>query len=124
MKTNASPLRLGTQTGSVFNALISGSSMPKPTVGMGATILMWTDRRAATIVEVSPSGKRVGVVEDIATPKFEGMTDAQEYEYSPGTGKPTYFTLRRNGAFVRQGDTQRGTRLAIGERKQYFDFSF
>ncbi len=118
-------LKAGTQTGSLFNHLISGSKDAKPTVGMGATVLMWTDRRAATIVEVSASGKRVGIVEDIATrTDGNGMSDAQTYDYAPGKGSPLYYTLRKNGAYVREGDTMRGTRLAIGARSHYYDFSF
>lgn len=123
MKT-ATQLRAGTETGSLFNSVISGLAMPKPTAGMGATVLMWTDRRAATIVEVSASGKRVGVREDKSIPLFEGMTDAQSYRYEPGDGPVDYYTLRRNGAFVLEGDSMKGRRLAIGQRASYYDFSF
>jgi hypothetical protein len=124
MKTIAPPLRAGTQTGSLINHVISGSIMESPKVGMGCTIICWTDRRAATITEVSPSGKLVGIVQDVATAKFKGMTDQQDYEYAPGTGKPTYYTLRKNGAWVRQGERIRGQRIVIGQRNEYHDFSF
>lgn len=123
--TQSAPLRAGTQTGSLMNHIISGSKMEAPTVGMGCTRLCWTDRHAATIVEVSKSGKRVGIVEDIATRTDNlGMSDCQSYEYSPGNGSPTYYTRRKNGAWVREGDSMRGERLAIGHRNTYHDFSF
>jgi hypothetical protein len=127
MKTLSAPApyRIGTQTGSLFNHLMSGSAPLLPKVGMGCTVLMWSDRHAATITEVSKNGKRVGIVEDIATRvDGNGMSDAQEYSYSPGAGAPTYYTLRKNGAFVREGDTLKGTRIAIGAHNTYHDFSF
>ncbi len=123
--TTAAPLKAGTQTGSLINHIASGSRMATPEVGMGATILGWSDRRACTITEVSKSGKRVGIVEDIATRiDNNGMSDAQEYAFERGTGSPSFFTLRKNGAWVRQGDSIRGQRLAIGARSHYYDFSF
>ena len=124
MKT-ATQLKAGTETGSLMNHIISGCRMSAPETGMGATILGWTDRRACTITEVSKSGKRVGIVEDIATRVDEnGMSDSQEYSFERGTGSPTFFTLRKNGAWVRQGESIRGQRLAIGKRDHYYDFSF
>lgn len=126
--TTAPAYRAGTQTGSLINLISSGSKMPAPVVGMGATILMWTDRVATTIVAVRTTKdgrpKEVDVVPDIATPLFEGMTDSQSYEYAPGDGAPEIFTLRRNGAWVRKGASISGTRLAIGRRDHYYDFSF
>mgnify|MGYP001576962564 CR=1 FL=1 len=41
-------LRAGTQTGSLINHLMSGSKGAEPEVGMGATILGWSDRHPAT----------------------------------------------------------------------------
>lgn len=44
--------------GSLINLLSdAGKQTIKPEVGMGITILSWTDRDAATIIEVSKSGK-------------------------------------------------------------------
>jgi hypothetical protein len=123
--TTATPLRAGTQTGSLHNHIISGSNMSEPQVGMGATILYWTDRNAATITEVGKSGKIVRVVEDVAIRTDEnGMSDSQTYRYEPGTGSPRTFTLRKNGAWVEQGSSMKGTRLAIGARRHYYDYSF
>jgi hypothetical protein len=123
--TTAAPLKAGTQTGSLINHIVSGCRMAAPEVGMGATILGWTDRRACTITEVSKSGKRVGIVEDIATRiDKNGMSDSQEYTFERGTGSPSFFTLRKNGAWVRQGESIRGQRLAIGKRNHYYDYSF
>lgn len=56
-------MRLGTQTGSVTNHILSRATIgqPEPTVGMGATLLGWTDRHACTIVEVSMERDRIVV---------------------------------------------------------------
>ena len=44
-------MNLGTETGSVMNHLMSRMvrGEPAPRVGMGATLLSWTDRHAATV---------------------------------------------------------------------------
>ena len=46
-------------TGSFINNMMQDSLHPVPEVGMGATQLMWTDRSAGTIIEVSKSGKKL-----------------------------------------------------------------
>lgn len=123
--TVAKAQRLGTQTGSLVNHIMSGSAMPAPEVGMGATILSWSDRHAATITAIDKKGKRIAVVEDVATRTDDnGMSDAQSYSYAPGTGNPAFFTLRKNGAWVREGDSIKGQRILIGTRDSHHDFSF
>lgn len=119
-------LKLGTETGSLVNHLFSGMNMAIPTVGIGATILRWSDRHACTIVEVSKNGKRVGVTEDIATrTDSNGMSDCQSYSYESVPGPAhKFFTLRKNGAWVSEGESIKGTRLAIGQRNHYHDYSF
>lgn len=125
LATIAAPQRLGTQTGSLINHVMSGSAMLAPEIGMGATILSWSDRRAATITVIDKNGKRIGVVEDVATrTDNNGMSDSQEYAYSPGTGNPRFFTLRKNGAWVAEGDSIKGQRILIGTRDHHHDFSF
>ena len=122
-------LKLGTQTGSLINHLLSGADNPRPEVGIGATILKWTDREAGTVTEVikNKAGKAVEVVvqEDEAEPEFKGMTDSQSYTYKlDPNGRKSRFTLRRNGAWVAKGDSIKGTQVAFGYRRKYHDFSF
>ena len=46
-------LKLGTETGSLINHLYSRSAqIDEIAVGVGATIISWSDRRAGTIIEV------------------------------------------------------------------------
>ena len=120
-------LKLGTQTGSLVNHLMSGSAGAVPEVGMGCTILLWTDRRPATIVEVNKEKTRIVIQEDDAKRiDKNGMSEVQEWEYTsnPNAYKDTY-TLRKDGSYVRLGSTLKdGTRILIGHREKYHDFSF
>jgi hypothetical protein len=123
-------MKLGTQTASVTNHLMSGTAgAPEPQVGMGATVLMWTDRRAATIISVVrfKSGARIGEVSavevqmDKATRTDDnGMSEMQTYEYERDLSGATY-TFKRNkqGAFVGSMG-----QLRIGDRREYHDYSF
>jgi len=114
------------QHGSLQN-LLMGSGTATPKIGDGATVICWTDRHAATVIAVSKSGKSVSVQRDTARRiDTRGMSDMQEYECTPNpNGCRETFTLRANGAWVQKGQSMRGgSRLSIGERRPYFDFSF
>lgn len=116
-----------THTGSLVNAIYGGSRQTEPEVGMGATILGWTDRYAATIVEVKNNGKTVVIQEDNARRiDSNGMSENQTYEHTPNTDAPRKtYTLRKSGQYVKQGEPiQGGGRILIGRRDHYYDFSF
>lgn len=103
---------------------------PTPVVGMGATILMWSDRHAATIrlIDHFKTGARAGQVKAVWVTEDQairidnnGMSENQTYEYLPQADGPyKKFTLRKNGRFVDSG----GTTLAVGYRNEYHDYSF
>lgn len=124
-------MRLGTETASVVNWMSSGPSSIEPAIGMGATILHWTDRTAATVI--AWDGKLLTVQEDTATrTDNRGMSDAQEYTYAPNANGPVRtFKRDRKGQWraVEQNDRGRyvfsgGPGLALGRRAAYHDFSF
>lgn len=111
--------------GSLINRMYDQQGEAPVQVGMGATILMWSDRRAGTIIEVQRfrSGPNAGkpriiiVQEDNAkrTDKL-GMSDSQSYEYEPNpNGIKHRFNARKDGTF-------KG--LLIGRREEYYDYSF
>ena len=113
--------------GSLFNSLMANSNSPAPEKGMGCTMLMWSDRHAATIIDVSKTGKSITVQRDKATRTDEcGMSDAQSYSYEADPdGSTQVFTLRKNGRWVRKDDGMKsGTGLLIGARREYHDYSF
>lgn len=111
--------------GSFVNMVYDRSAPPEPEVGMGATILMWSDRYAATVVEVRrfKSGQRAGQVaavkvqEDKATrTDGHGMSDSQSYSYEPAPDGPVReFKVSRDGRF-------KG--LLVGKRDHHHDYSF
>jgi hypothetical protein len=134
-------MKLGSETNSLVNHLYSRQTrgQPEPVVGMGATLLSWTDRHAATIVSVEKlASKRygylIGVCADIAKRvDGNGMSEDQTYEYSPGSqehvalyaskvGTGEWVSVYRNdkGRLLKHG----GGGLRIGSRETYHDFSF
>lgn len=114
-------------TGSLINNLYQNSNTIQPEVGMGATVLMWSDRRAGTISRVSPSKKTLWFQSDKATRvDTNGMSDAQAYEYERQPDAPeAEYTLRKNGRWVRKGSPMKGSgSLLIGVRDEHYDYSF
>jgi hypothetical protein len=124
-------MKLGTETGSVVNHLMSGTNgQPEPEIGMGATILQWSDRTPCTIVAVRrfKGEQKAGQVSEIDAQEDKatrtdnnGMSECQRYEYERDTqGWVTTFKRNKKGAFVSNG----GNRLRIGDRSKYHDYSF
>lgn len=94
-----------------------------PFVGMGCTVYSYSDRDAATVIEVHPSGKRVTVQLDRATrTDSNGMSECQSYTYERDPeGERIVFTRRASG----QWTTARGTKdLGLGMRRTYHDYSY
>jgi len=127
-------MNLGTQTASAINHLYGCMTIgaPEPQVGMGATLLSWTDRYPATVVEWD--GKIIAVTEDdyVRTDK-NGMSESQEYEFTPNPNRARqYFRREKNGSWVsirKNEETGRWNRtecggLIVGFRKKYHDYSF
>ena len=111
--------------GNLHNRIMESSKQPEPKVGDGATILMYSDRHAGTVILVGMN--TIIVQEDHARrTDSNGMSDAQSYEYSRNpNGRVWTFTRRKNGAWVQKGGPMRGgTRCAIGYRDKHHDFSF
>jgi hypothetical protein len=131
-------LRLGRDTGSLTNYLMSGRQNIEPTVCMGVTILMWTDRHAGTITDISgPYANRVlSIREDTATRiDTNGMSESQTYSYEPNpNGRLWTFKQNRAGRWcecVRNLKTGRwnicaggGSGLRLDDRDAYYDYSF
>jgi len=130
-------LRLGTETGSLINNIMSRQVIgaPAPTIGMGATKLSWSDRHPATIcsVEVKNGVTIIGVQEDdyIRTDN-NGMSESQSYEFTPQPNAHVeYFRTTKYGtweAIYRNPETNRWKKgcgsIKVGERDKFYDFSF
>ncbi len=89
-------------------------------VGMGATIVMWSDRHAATIVKVTRT--QIHVQQDNARRiDGNGVSIYQEYEYTPNP-KAKIIVYRKTKRGYRE--TGGGSWLRIGEREEYYDPDF
>ena len=118
-------MKLGTETGSLVNHLYARNGCAiVPNVGDGATICLWTDRHACTIVSVN--GKRIGVKRDRASRiDSNGLSDAQDYSYHRDHNAPVqWFSWREKRREWIEVGTSNGNRLSLGKRKEYHDFSF
>lgn len=134
--THPQRLVAGTETGSLVNYLFSGSRSPSPVLGMGGTVLHWTDRHAVTVTSIAADGRSLLTRDDIAirTDK-RGMSDAQTYNFErDDNGVERRWKLAQDGTWREAclNDAGRvvflsggkGPRLVLGSRSHYHDFSF
>jgi hypothetical protein len=111
-------MKLGSETGSLINHVMSRESV-KPEIGMGATILCWSDRHAATIIKMTPKSVTVQRDKAIRTDK-NGMSESQDYTYERNeNGSISTFRLTKRGWRNKSGEG-----LRIGDRREYYDYSF
>jgi hypothetical protein len=110
---------------------------PTPVVGMGATMTSYSDRHAGTIIEVKKVGKGLLITvqaDDVKRIDNNGMSESQEYQYTPNPNGATYLYKQKepntrwvamymNQETGRLNKSERGG-LVIGERDEYYDFSF
>src|SRR5262245_61336381 len=110
-------MKLGSETNSLINHVLSGCDV-EAKVGMGATILCWTDRHAATIVKVTKT--QIHVRQDRATRTDKnGMSEVQSYSYeSDEAAGVEVFRLTKKG-----WRNNKGNGLIVGDRCEYHDFS-
>lgn len=102
-----------------MNHMYSRANTPEPVVGGGATVLYWTDRKAATIVRVTKT--QVHIQLDIAVrTDVNGMSECQDYNYFPSPEAVVdIFRKTKRGWRNKAGNT-----LVIGYRETYYDYSF
>jgi hypothetical protein len=101
----------------------STTSDPYPTVGMGVTISVGSDRYPATIIQVTQNGKRIVFQYDTYKRTDDnGMSESQAYEFSPDpNGRVEIATLRKDGRYRITGGK---TPVHVGSRDAYYDYSF
>lgn len=128
-------MKLGIETASVVNSMMSNSNQAFENieVGTGATILMWTDRKPATVIFIDKNV--VGVQQDFAERvDNNGMSDCQDWKFSENKkGSVTYFRKRKDGTFEavkknketgRWVKTGTSEKVRFGKREKFHDFSF
>jgi hypothetical protein len=111
--------------GSFYNIVMDEQAPAVPEVGMGATELFWSDRHAHTIIKVH-GPKLIEVQRDKATrTDGNGISDAQSYQYEADPkGAVVMVSLRKNGKWIRVGESMRAPSFAIGTRIEFYDFGF
>lgn len=94
-------------------------------VGLGATMNLWSDRRAMTIVEVV-TPRKIIVQENKSRCIDYYAGDYEVLDELEGGMNKHVFTLRRGGTWVEQGQPKgRGSvTLSVGFRVHYIDPSF
>ena len=112
-------MKLSTETNSLVNHMLASVNQPRAKVGDGATICMWTDRKACTIVKVTSS--QIHVQEDISTRSDNnGMSENQHYDYMPNTRAPVIIFRKCSRGYK----SNQGSFLHVGSRNSYHDYSF
>ena len=116
--------------GSIVNKIQARAHPQEPKIGMGVTLLLYTDRKAGTIRDVSVNGKSFLFTLDKAIrTDFNGMSDSQTYEYEDQPNTQTYEAVKtKSGVWKvkRNNDNPGlgGTIVAVGYRDHYHDYSF
>ena len=84
-----------TQTGSFIN-WINGNNNSEPKIGEGATELMWSDRHAFEVIEVSQD-KMSCTIQRYKTKRSDknGMSDSQGYIYDELTAEKKHLVWRK-----------------------------
>ena len=121
-------MRLNKDTSSLMNYAMA--TAPKPntiSVGDAATVLMWTDRDAGTVIEVE-EGRIVVQCDHARRIDKSGPIERQSYSYSPDpTGRCfTFFPVSRGtqkGQW-RENGSANGFGVVFGVRDQFHDYSF
>ena len=112
-------MKLGTETGSLMNHFFTSGQQTAPEVGMGATVCMWSDRCAATIVKVTATQIHVQF-DDATRTDNNGMSEDQSYDYARNETAPVEIFRKTKRGLKSTG----GNGLLIGVRRAYHDFSF
>jgi hypothetical protein len=122
------------QTASLVNHIYSRMTInePEPTVGMGVTMLLWSDRQAGTIVEVNMKKRYIAVTEDNAIRvDNNGISESQEYQYTTDfNGYRNYYRKDKKGQWRKcyYNENKRlvfcSGGLVLGRREKYHDFTF
>ena len=116
--------------GNLQNRLLEGAKNPEPHVGMDATVVSYSDRRAGEIVQVNKNKK--GEVREVMFRRFDARLEkgepmgSQKWILTPNPKRvPELFTKRRNGQFVNAAASlKHGNKLVLGLRDHYYDWEF
>lgn len=125
--------------GNLINRVMENSNNAvSPSVGVGCTVIMYSDRIAGTIVRIIYKGKKTKILivqaDNAIRTDSNSMSDSQSYRYEPDpSGRIYYFKQNRVGRWTEasiSADRRKfnfvsgGAKLLIGHRDHYYDYSF
>lgn len=98
----------------------------EPTLGMGVTYGIGSDRYPYTIIKIVSSRKIVIQADRAIRIDKNGLPGPQVYEYHQDSNAATRtLTLRKNGRWVLEGDPIKSSGCyTLGQRQAYTDPSF
>ena len=128
-------MKLGTQTVNVHSALMCNSKQIVPVEGMGATVCMWSDRHAGTVLWIDQAKSIVCIRRDKATAEnqmhnrgwaYEADPRGEEYRFKLKDGiwrqlEYVYWTGKPRWVLTKKGS---GMGLTLGKRDEYYDNTF
>ena len=100
--------------------------MITPTVGMGVTYCVGSDRYPYTVVEVVSHRKIIVQADQFTRTDRNGLSESQRYDFERNTDAPkVILTFRSNGRWVRMRAPKNSSIFwQIGVRSAYLDPSF
>ena len=112
--------------GSLQNRLEERMNAPEELyIGMGATELMYTDRRPYEIIAIKDD--RHVTVRELDAKRIDknGMGECQEYEYTSNPNNVTAELFKtKEGRWVERIGRKYGSTFRIGVAEKYYDYSF
>lgn len=108
--------------GNLINRVLEAKGAPEPMPGMGATKMMWSDRKAYHVTRVSPTGRTVWIRRAEVTPHRDDH-GVLRFDVSPGRESRPEEAVRqdRHGRWKVLGS---GIRVMFGYADEYFDEGF
>ncbi len=102
------------------------TGMPDPEIGMGATVLHFSDREAHTVVKINSAKSIVIQADKWERTDNNGMSEEQDYEFSRNPEGSTRVVIKRkNGWWIPKGYPMNDSpRVLLGKRERYHDFTF
>lgn len=114
-------LKLGTETGSLINHVLSVNNGETPVVGMGVTVLCWSDRYPGTVIEVKTPKLIVVQMDKAERTDENGQSETQTWDIQRDeNGETVMFKKLKKG----WKGVKSGYGLSLGVRERYYDFSF
>lgn len=108
--------------GSVTNRILENGDSKKIEVGEGATIYMFSDRIACTVVEVISKCKAVIQRDNaIRIDDTGAYSEMQDYRYEKNENGMKYEIYCRNGIWRIKDSKEK---VIIGKREEYYDYTF